>query len=95
MNVDRLVGSAESDRYQDIASYIVISHCHSLVTASGPIRCLEEGALEECIRFLESCVDNPVTRHPLSRFYAFEEQVHSLWDIIFSTTCPDLSSSYK
>ena len=94
--MERLVGSADSDRYQDIASYIVVSHCHSLVTAcGGPIvRCLDERALEECIRFLESCVDGPLTRHPLSRFYTFEDEVHSLWDIIFSTTAPELSTSY-
>ncbi len=94
--MERLVGAADSDRYQDIASYIVISHCHSLVTACGaPVRCLEEKALEECIRFLESCVENPLTRHPLSRFYTFEEEVHSLWDIIFSTTTPELSPTYR
>ena len=93
--MERLVGAADSDRYQDIASYIVISHCHSLVTASGaPIRCLEEKALEECVCFLESCVDNPLTRHPLSRFYTFEKE-HSLWAIIFSTTNPELSPSYR
>ena len=94
--MERLVGSADSDRYQDIASYIVVSHCHSLVTScGGPIvRCLDERALEECIRFLESCIDGPLTRHPLSRFYTFEDEVHSLWDIIFSTTAPELSTAY-
>ena len=94
--MERLVGSADSDRYQDIASYIVISHCHSLVTAGCvPVRCLEERALEECIRFMESCVDGCITRHPLSRFYTFEEELHSLWDVIFSTTSMELSSSYR
>jgi hypothetical protein len=44
---------------------------------------------------LESCVENPLTRHPLSRFYTFEEEVHSLWDIIFSTTTPELSPTYR
>ena len=71
-------GSSESDRYQDIASYIVISHCHALITAPAPIGCVEERALEECVRFLESCVDGCVTRHPLSRFYTFDEQVITL-----------------
>ena len=94
--MERLVGSADSDRYQDIASYIVISHCHSLVTTCGPpVHCLEERAYEECVRFLESCVDSCLTRHPLSRFYTFEEEQHSLWDVVFSTTVPDLSSAFR
>jgi len=44
---------------------------------------------------MESCVDSCITRHPLSRFYTFEEELHSLWDVIFSTTSVELSSSYR
>ena len=92
--MERLVGSTDSDRYQDIASYIVIGHCHALITTCGPVRCLEERALEECVRFLESCLDSPLTRHPLARFYS-SEQSHSLWDVIFSTASTDLSPTYR
>jgi hypothetical protein len=74
--------SSGSGRQRSLSRYCLLfchQSDHSLVTSCGaPVHCFKKKAIEEYIRFLESCVENPLTRHPLFRFYTFEEEVRSL-----------------
>ncbi|XP_043220427.1 E3 ubiquitin-protein ligase UBR4-like isoform X2 [Amphibalanus amphitrite] len=91
-DVDSLVGSADSESFQQASCRLVVHHVYAIVRLVSQDADINESVCEECVRCLESMLEVPAGRAALAQ--AYRDDNTFLMTVLLSAASQRLSFNY-